>query len=330
MARKSLFFSAGVLIVACIAGGTWLYQHQHESTETLYGNVDIRSVNLSFRVGGRLSDVLVDEGDTVKAGDVVGHLDDAPYQMALQQARANLAMAKAKSDLVKDGYRDEEIAQAKAQVNQLQAALDYAESFYKRQQSVVKLGGVSVNQLDDAKAMRNQAQASLQAAKDKLSQYQRGNRPQEVKQAEAQLGEAEAQLAQAELNEADTRLLAPSDGTILTRAVEPGTMLSAGSSVLTLSLTHPVWIRAYVSEPNLSQAIPGRPVLIYTDSRPDRPYHGAIGFVSPTAEFTPKSVETPDLRTDLVYRMRITVTDPDNTLRQGMPVTLQFLDKTHD
>lgn len=97
---------------------------------------------------------------------------------------------------------------------------------------------------------------------------------------------------------------------------------------MTLSLTRPVWVRAYVDETDLNQSQPGRKVLIYTDGRPDKPYHGQIGFVSPTAEFTPKTVETTDLRTDLVYRLRIIVTDADNTLRQGMPVTIAFDNET--
>ncbi|MBU0246476.1 efflux RND transporter periplasmic adaptor subunit, partial [Escherichia coli] len=112
-----------------------------------------------------------------------------------------------------------------------------------------------------------------------------------------------------------------------TRAVEPGTVLNEGGTVFTVSLTRPVWVRAYVDERNLDQAQPGRKVLLYTDGRPDKPYHGQIGFVSPTAEFTPKTVETPDLRTDLVYRLRIVVTDADDALRQGMPVTVQFGDE---
>lgn len=101
-------------------------------------------------------------------------------------------------------------------------------------------------------------------------------------------------------------------------------MLSASSTVLTLSLTQPVWVRAYVSEADLGKAVPGSEMTLYTDSRPGKPYHGKVGFVSPTAEFTPKSVETTDLRTDLVYRLRVIVSDPDDALRQGMPVTLHF------
>lgn len=119
-------------------------------------------------------------------------------------------------------------------------------------------------------------------------------------------------------------LVAPSAGTILTRAIEPGSMIAASTPVFSVSLTQPVWIRAYVSEVNLAKAVPGTEISIYTDARPDKPYRGTIGFVSPNAEFTPKSVETPELRTDLVYRLRIIVTDPDDGLRQGMPVTLRF------
>ncbi|MDN6229136.1 MAG: efflux RND transporter periplasmic adaptor subunit, partial [Enterobacterales bacterium] len=153
-----------------------------------------------------------------------------------------------------------------------------------------------------------------------------GNRPQEIEQAQATLAQAQAAADQAELNLKDTQLFAPSTGTVLTRAVEPGTMLASGSTVFSVSLTRPVWVRANVSEKNLSRAIPGTEIEIYTDGRPDKPYHGKIGFVSPTAEFTPKSVETPELRTSLVYRLRVIVTDADDSLRQGMPVTLRFND----
>lgn len=313
------------LLAAGIGGWMW-YRSQQEKPLTLYGNVDIRTVNMSFRVGGRLAALQVDEGDAIKAGSVLGELDKGPYQNALQQAEANVAAAQAKFDLVIAGYRDEEIAQAAAQVNQAQAAYDYAQNFYQRQLGLWARRTVSANDLENARSSSVQAKATLKAAQDKLSQYRTGNRPQEIAQAQAGLQQAKAQLAQAQLDLQDTTLIAPSDGTLLTRAVEPGSMLNAGSTVLTLSLTRPVWVRAYVNEVSLNQAQPGSEVLVYTDGRPDKPYHGKIGFVSPTAEFTPKTVETPDLRTDLVYRLRIVVTDADDALRQGMPVTISFND----
>lgn len=317
-----------VVIVALIGGGTWWYQSRQNNGLTLYGNVDIRTVNMSFRVGGRLQSLSVDEGDAIKQGQTLGELDKAPFENALMQAKANVTTAQAQYDLMMAGYRAEEIAQAAAAVKQAQAAYDYAQSFLQRQQGLWSKRLLSANDLENAKSSRDQALATLKSAQDKLSQYRAGNRPQEIAQAKANLEQAQAQLAQSALDLQDTVLTAPSDGTLLTRAVEPGSMLSAGSTVLTLSLTRPVWVRAYVDEKNLSQAQPGREILLYTDGRPDKPYHGKIGFVSPTAEFTPKTVETPDLRTDLVYRLRIIVTDADDSLRQGMPVTLRFSDES--
>ncbi|HDS2936291.1 TPA: HlyD family secretion protein [Klebsiella pneumoniae] len=280
-----------VILLAALGGGWWWYQSSRQQPLTLYGNVDIRTVNMSFRVGGRLASLTVDEGDSIRAGQTLGELDRAPYENALLQAQANVSTAQAQYDLMMAGYRAEEIAQAAAAVKQAQAAYDYAQNFYQRQLGLRASSAISANDLENARSSRDQAQAAL---------------------------------AQAKLDLHDTVLTAPSDGTLMTRAVEPGTMLNAGGTVLTLSLTHPVWVRAYVDEKNLGQAQPGQEVLLYTDSRPDKPYHGKIGFVSPSAEFTPKTVETPDLRTDLVYRLRIVVTDADGALRQGMPVTISF------
>lgn len=322
--KKPLIVVLLLLLLAAVISGNWWYQNRQPKELTLYGNVDIRTVNLSFRVGGRLASLNVDEGDTIKSGQTLGELDRAPYENALQQAQANVSTAQAQYDLMMAGYRSEEIAQAAAAVNQAQAAYDYAQNFYLRQLGLRKSSAISANDLENSLSSRDQAQATLKSAQDKLRQYRAGNRPQEIAQAKASLEQSQAALAQAKLDLHDTLLTSPSDGTLMTRAVEPGSMLSAGGTVLTLSLTRPVWVRAYIDEKNLGQARPGREVLLYTDSRPNKPYHGKIGFISPTAEFTPKTVETPDLRTDLVYRLRIVVTDADNTLRQGMPVTITF------
>ncbi|MEE3650174.1 MULTISPECIES: secretion protein HlyD [unclassified Brenneria] len=324
MNKKKLVVTLVIVALIAAAYGVIHYRQQQERPLTLYGNVDIRSVNLAFRVGGRLTELDVDEGDSIKPGQRLATLDSAPYQNALHQAQANVASAQAQLGLLQEGYRHEEIAQVRSQRVQSQAAYDYANSFYQRQQGLWAKRSISADALEDAKTARNQALATLQAAKDKLSQYESGNRPQEIAAAQAALAQAEAAQAQAELDVADTGLYSPSAGVILTRAAEAGSMLSAGSTVFTLSLTHPVWIRAYVSGKDLGRAVPGSEILIYTDSRPDSPYRGKIGFVSPSAEFTPKNVETEDLRTDLVYRLRIIVNDADDQLRQGMPVTLRF------
>jgi len=331
MKKPAVILLAVVVVMAAGFGGWWWYQSQQDKTLTLYGNVDIRTVNMSFRVGGRLASLTVDEGDTITAGQTLGELDKAPYQNALLQAQAGVSVAQAQYDLMQAGYRDEEVAQAAAAVKQAQAAYDYAQNFYNRQQGLWKSRTVSANDLENARSSRDQALATLKSSQDKLRQYRSGNREQDIAQAKASLEQAQAQLAQAQLDLHDTTLVAPANGTLMTRAVEPGSMLNAGSTVLTLSLTRPVWVRAYINEASLGEARPGREVLLYTDGRPDNPYRGKIGFVSPTAEFTPKTVETPDLRTDLVYRLRIIVNDADEALRQGMPVTVSFDDgQTHE
>ncbi len=326
MKKPVVVILAALALVAIVTGGWLWYQGQQDKGLTLYGNVDIRTVNMSFRVGGRLASLTVDEGDAITTGQTLGQLDKAPFENALLQAKAGVSVAQAQYDLMQAGYREEEVAQAAAAVKQAQAAYDYAQKFYQRQQGLWGSRTISANDLENARSSRDQAQATLKSAQDKLSQYRTGNRPQDIAQAKASLEQAQAQLAQAELDLRDTTLTAPANGTLMTRAVEPGSMLNAGSTVLTLSLTRPVWVRAYIDEPNLGQMQPGRELLLYTDGRLDKPYHGKVGFVSPTAEFTPKTVETPDLRTDLVYRLRIIVTDADEALRQGMPVTVTLND----
>jgi HlyD family secretion protein len=156
------------------------------------------------------------------------------------------------------------------------------------------------------------------------SLMQEGARQEDIRAAAASLAAAEAARAQAETALEDTRLLAPADGIILARVLEPGSMVTPQNPVYTLALPNPVYIRAYAAETQLGQVAPGTPVRVTTDSSA-KVYAGKVGFVSPRAEFTPKSVETTALRTDLVYRLRIVVPDGEEGLRQGMPVTIDVL-----
>jgi len=315
---------AVIAIVLLAAAGYLWWQHQQQGAELqLSGNVDIREVNLSFRVAGRLQQLLVDEGATVKAGQLLGRLDDQPQRNAVADAEAALAALKARQALYHQGYRAEDIAQAKAAVEVRQAALLDAQAALQRQQQLAGTGAAAVRALDDARSAHDQAQGQLESVRQQYQAMQKGYRQQEVAEADANVKRAQAQLDTARLQLADTVLKAPSDGLILTRAVEPGSMLGVGSTVLTLSLTQPVWIRAYVSEPQLGLVAPGRKLLVYRDGR-SQPYDAVVGFVSPSAEFTPKTVETTDLRTAQVYRLRVIVSQPDAALRQGMPVTVKL------
>ena len=327
MSRKSI---AGVIIAAAIVlavGAGKYYFSAHAPTAAvaiLYGNVDIRQTSLAFRIGGRVGEVLVDEGASVHAGQVLAKLDPEPLQNALHSAEAGFAALTARNALLHRGYRREDIEQAKAKLQAAHAALTEAERQYARQKELIGEGAASQRALDAAQSLRDQAAAQAKSAEEQTRLMTSGFRKEEVAESDAQLRNARANLDAAKLALRDATLTAPSDGVIVTRAIEKGSMAQPGSPAFSLSLTAPVWVRAYVDEPQLGRFASGVKVRLQTDTRPDKPYHGVVGFVSPTAEFTPKSVETTDLRTSLVYRLRIVVDDADAQLRQGMPVTVSL------
>lgn len=315
-----------VLLLILLAGSYFGYQQMNvngNGDTLLYGNVDIRDVQLGFRVAGRLASMQLEEGDAVAAGDLLASLDDQPLREALAVAEANVLEAKANLDRANTGSRPQEIEQAEAGVEEAQAALVNADKRLVRQQDLFRQGLNSQRALDDAESQQEQAQARLRAAREALALAREGFREEDRAAAAAALAAAEARRDQAMTQLEDTRLYAPSAGVIQVRAREPGSMVNVGEPVYTLSLTDVVYVRAYVGEVHLGQVVPGAAVEVLSDSS-DRVYVGQVGFVSPRAEFTPKTVETPELRTDLVYRLRIVVTDPDEQLRQGMPVTVRL------
>lgn len=323
---KTKILIAVLLVVVAVVAGWFYKKHQREQAGTLslYGNVDIREVNLGFRVTGKLAKLVYDEGDKVKAGEMIANLDDEPYRDQAASARGQLESLRARLQLRETGNRPEEIAQARSLVREREATAANAQRLVKRSEELVPVKAVSIQDRDNAAANSDEAEARLKSARENLALLEAGFRSEDIAQAKADFAQAEAALATAELQVKDTVLTAPADGVILTRAQEAGAILQAGATVFTLSLQNPVWVRAYVHEPDLGRIHPGMKVQVFTDSRRDQPYTGQIGFISPRAEFTPKSVETPVLRTALVYRLRIVIANPDEGLRQGMPVTVKL------
>lgn len=252
----------------------WISEPQHPNQLVLYGNVDIRQVDLGFRVSGRVKTMSFQEGDLVPQGALMALLDKQPYE--------------------------DQVRQAAAHVQSVKASLDNAIQLLERRQALFGTGGISQQDIDDAIASQKVYFANLK--------------------------EAQAAVGVATTNLQDTELYAPAEGTILTRIREPGTVVREADPIYTLSLLSPVWVRAYVSEPQLGIIYPGMIAEVYTDTPGlgGHVYQGHIGFISPVAEFTPKTVETTQLRTDLVYRLRVIVDNPDHGLKQGMPVTVRL------
>ncbi|MGE5196189.1 MAG: efflux RND transporter periplasmic adaptor subunit [Anaerolineae bacterium] len=273
MKRTVLAASLLILITLVIWGSFYFFRSERNPNELiLYGNVDVRLVDIGFRVPGRVGQLFFEEGDLVPRGTLMTTLDKTPYDSQVRQAAANL--------------------------ESISASFQNAEKLLKRRQELIGIGGVSQEDLDNAQASRDEWQANLLAA--------------------------EAALAASLDNLAYTEAFAPTDGVILTRVREPGTVVNAADPVYTLSVTSPVWIRAFVDEPHLGQVYYGMPAEIFTDTQGAVAYTGKVGFISPMAEFTPKTVETTQLRTDLVYRLRIYADNPDKGLKQGMPVTVKL------
>lgn len=317
-----------VFLLAAIAIGVGFIWMQRTDTDDdplrLYGNVDIREVQLAFRQPGRIAEMMFDEGDAITRGMRMALLDDQPYQDALASAKASMQVAQAELAKLRSGLRPQEIIQAQEALKQAQAVARNAEHDYQRQNGLLPSGASSRQAVDAARAARDQAVAGVASAKAVLSLATEGFRAEDIAAAEAQLAAAQAARAQATTALADTELLAPSNGTVIARVREPGSMVASQSTVYSLSLDKPVYVRAYVGEPDLGRIAYGTRVRVTSDSS-DKVYRGQIGFISPRAEFTPKTVETTDLRTDLVYRLRIVINaaDSDQGLRQGMPVTIE-------
>lgn len=325
ISRKTRVLLIAALALVCLGGALWgwkLYEGRKPQGLVLYGNVDIRQVDLGFRVGGRIASVLVDEGDAVTEGQPLARLDADILRQQRDQAAAGLAGQKADLARLERGYRTEEVAQAKAQVAAARAVAENAAINLNRVTTMRQSNAISQKELDNARAADREAAARLRSSEDQLDMLLSGYREEDVLAQRAAVAAAEAELRRADIQLADGVLHAPQKGVILTRAREAGAIVQPGQTVYTLTLTEPVWLRAYVDEPNLGRIKPGMPVRVAVDAAPGKTFPGTVGFISPTAEFTPKTVETREVRTALVYRLRVRAEDPENVMRQGMPVTI--------
>jgi HlyD family secretion protein len=311
----------GLVVAAVATRGFGLLARRDGATLALSGNVDIRQVDLGFRVGGRIAAIPFEEGARVEAGALLASLEAQPLKDQLAMGDAQVALAAAQLARQRNGNRAQDIAQADARLAELRAQLAKAREDLERRTALVESGAISRAVFDATRAQYLAAEAQVRGAEQAVSLQHAGARREDIEAAEAQHAEALAQQAKAHTDLTDAELRAPNAGVILTRAREPGAIVQPGESVLTLTIDRPMRVRAYVDEADLGRILPGMRVEVTTDGS-SRVYHGSIGYIAPTAEFTPKTVQTRDLRTDLVYRLRVIVDDPDEGLRQGQPVTV--------
>jgi len=323
-----------LLIVVLGAAGGLYWQRTHDGEPlatalTLYGNVDIRQVQLAFNGSDRIDRMLVREGEIVRKGQLLATLDATRLQQNAALLEAQLAAQQQVLARLKAGNRPEEIRKARADAEAARIEANNAERTYRRLKELVARKFVAQQQADNANAAADAAQAKYEAAQATRLLAESGARVEDVAAASATRDANQAALAIARKQLADASLYAPADGIIQNRILEPGDMASPLLSVYTLALTDPIWVRAYVQGTDLGKIHQGMRAAVTTDSYPGKSYRAWLGYISPSAEFTPKSVETTEVRSNLVYQVRIFVCNPQNELRLGMPATASIvLDQT--
>ncbi len=319
-------FALSTLILIVLAGGFWWWRHHRQPTHAgqlvLYGNVDLREVNLAFNGSQRIASIYVEEGDRVTSGQLLAELETQRLEDAFKQAEALALQQGEVLKRLEAGSRIEEIRQAEANANKARVDADNAQLLWERTRELLRDHAVSQQKADDTEAAAKAAIATWKAAQQAWELALAGSRIEDIEAGRAALKAAQANLALRRQELKDARLYAPADGIIRDRILEPGTMVTPQNPVLILALTNPLWVRAYVSEPDLGKLRLGMKATITTDSYPGKLYDGWVGFISPTAEFTPKTVETTELRTRLVYQVRVFVRQGENELRLGMPATV--------
>lgn len=317
-----------LLIAAVVVVGGLLYFLLHRSAPsgvlTFYGDVDIRQSQPAFYDTGPVTQLLVSEGAQVRQGELIARIDDSRYAAALAQARQQAANLKAVLTRLLHGSRPDEIARDKATMEGLKAVYENARIDYTRTMNLLPHGVVSTQDRDNAQATLRAARENYLAARHIYALAVKGPRRQDIISARHAYRAAVAAVAYAHQEYIDTKLYSPVNGVIEDRILEPGDMASPGTPVYTIALVNPLWVRAYVPEADLGRIRLGMPATVTTDSYPGRVYRGWIGYLSPTSEFTPKNIETPQLRTALVYQLRVYVCNTRDELRLGMPATVRI------
>jgi HlyD family secretion protein len=317
---------AVLLLILAGAVGAYFFVNATDSKDqnrlTLYGNIDRRIVNLAFDAQGRIETLLVSEGARVESGQLLAVLDNRQAALERDTAEARVEAQRATLAKLIAGTRAEEIEKLRADLRAAETEAQNAARRAARSRDLAERKLASPQDYDDARTAAEAAEAHAEAARAALDLALAGTRDEEIASARAQLAALESDLALSEVRLGYTRLHSPAAGVVQNRILEPGDMAAPDRPAYTLALTEPLWARVYVAEPDLGRVRQGQPAQVHSDSYPDRSYPGWIGYIAPSAEFTPKTVQTTELREDLVYQARVFVCDPRDELRLGMPVTV--------
>ena len=321
--------AALVIMVAC-------QREKTPATPKASGYVEATEVKVASKVPGRVADVRVTEGTRVTAGQVLVTLQTTDTDLALTRAQAERAQAQAQLRLLQAGTRPEDIQQAEAQVaaatadkRAADAELSAARDDEARFEQLLRNRAGSQKQRDDAVARRELADARMRAADDRaraatatLARLKAGARPEEVDAARARVAAVDAQIAVLDHDRVEATIVAPTEGVVTSRLVEPGELVAVGTPLIVVVDLDHAWADAYVEEPLVPGLRIDQSATVITDGG-DR-LTGRIAFISPRAEFTPRNVQTASERAKLVYRVKVSVDNRQGILKPGMPVEVEL------
>jgi HlyD family secretion protein len=313
-----------ILLAAAIAAGMYFYPRWGKEAAsvkqlTLSGNIEAHESLVSFKVQGRIVDLPVEEGQQVERGVLLARLEDADYRQKVRVDEATVRVRESNLALALAGTREQEVKAAQQSAIDAEADLNQKQLDNERAQRLFAKDEIAAQDRDLAATALKRAEAIFKAAQQRYNEAQEGSRKEDIAIARANLNEAGASLGLSRVNQGYTTLRAPSSGVITVRQAELGEVVAPGSPVVTLADLDHVWLRAYIAETDLGRIRWGQQATVTTDAYPGKQYHGRISFISSSAEFTPKSVQTYQERVTLVYRIKIDIDNPNRELKPGMP-----------
>ena len=297
----------------------WFRKPPNANVLKLSGNLEAHESLVSFKVTGRIINLPVDEGMTVKAGDLLARLDNDDYRQQVAVDEATSRVRDRQLALGLAGSRTQDIEAAQQAILDAQADLEQKKRDYARYQALYEKDEIPAQTRDQAATNVTRAQATYDRAQLIYNELAEGTRKEELAVQRANVHQADQNLHLSSIRLAYTVLRAPFDGVVLVRQAELGEVVLPGTAIVTLADLNHLWVRVYVPETDLGKVHWGQAVDVRTDTYPDKIYRGRISFISSEAEFTPKSVQTEKERVTLVYRVKVDVENPNRELKPGMP-----------
>jgi HlyD family secretion protein len=320
---KKKIIPIALVLVAAAATLTWWthFRNSGEDPDLIFvsGNIEATEVDLAFRIGGQIELFPLEEGDRVKAGEPVAELDTDTLKALRGAARAAIAAAKAQLDELEKGPRVEEIEMARARLKAAKSRLKNAKSEYDRHKPLYNGGAISASTIDAREMALRVARAELDSAAERLRELEAGTREEKKRAARATLERARWELKKIELDIEHSVVCSPINGVVMLKSNEVGEVVLPGATIGTVARVDEVWLKGYVGEKYLGKLKLGQEVEVTTDSFPGKIHRGRVTFISPKAEFTPKNVQTLEERIKQVYRVKVTIPNPDRELKIGMP-----------